>query len=65
MTAKRLIALHWKCAHLVDGDQSFPNMLVKEKPTSNLVELCSVEPEWSKVDEPIETIPLFQRLNPN
>lgn len=65
MTAKRLVALHWKCAHLVDADQSFPNMLVKGKSTSNLVELYSEEPEWSKVDVLIETIPLFQRLNPN
>lgn len=65
MTAKRLIALHWKCVHLVDADQSFPNMLAKEKSTSNLVDLYSEEPEWSKVDEPNETIPLFRRLNPN
>lgn len=49
MTAKRLA--------LVDGDRSFANMLVKEKSTSNLVELYSEEPEWTKVDEPIETIP--------
>lgn len=46
MTAKRLISLHWKYAHLVDGDQSFPNVLVKEKSTCNLVELYSEEPEW-------------------
>lgn len=65
MNAKRLIVLQWKCAHLVDGDHSFPNMQVKEKSTFNLVELYSEELEWSKVDEPMETIPLFQRLNSN
>lgn len=35
MNAKRLIVLQWKCAHLVDGDHSFPNMQVKEKSTFN------------------------------